>query len=1121
MNTIRQRVSTAFSGFVSRVALGATLLSLALVGCSDSSKSQSPIPSALAFTGGCVTVDVIATNAWTGGFNGAVRIANNNLTAKISSFEIKFTMGGTVSGSAWNGSIASASGTYTATNPNWLQYSPVAIGSSWDVGFSGSGSIGTVAISSVKINGTAITSGVACGGSSGGGGTTDTTAPTVSLASSASSVTAAGSVTLTATAADAVGVTKVEFYDGSTLLASDTSSPYSSAVSFAQTSTAQTGTKSYTAKAYDAAGNVATSSAVSVTVNIPATSTTDTTAPTVSLASSASSVTAAGSVTLTATASDNVGVAKVEFYDGTTLLVSDSTSPFSTSVALTSANNGSKSYTAKAFDAAGNTTTSTAVSVTVNIATTTTDTTAPTVSLASSASSVTAAGSVTLSATASDNVGVAKVEFYDGTTLLTTDTSSPYTSAVSFTQTSTAQTGTRSYTAKAYDAAGNVTTSSAVSITLNIPASTGTGGTTATSTNLCARTMTAPTNAAVGSTSSGKFNYGEALQKSILFYEAQQAGPLPSWNRVSWRADAAMNDAVKGGWFDAGDHVKFGFPMSYSATVLAWGAIEYKSGYQAVGQLDHIRNNLRFVADYFVAAHTAPNELVGQIGGGSLDHAWWGPVEVMQMERPSYSISTSKPGSDLAGQTAAALASIAIVFKGVDDAYAATLLSHAKQLFSFAENYRGKYSSSITDAQGYYQSSSGDPDELAWASVWLYKATNDSAYLAKARSYYDNLNKQGQENYRSYKWTLSWDDVSYGVYVLMAQLTGEQKYKDDAEHWLDWWTVGFNGSQVKYVGDLAWLDQWGSLRYAANTALPAFIYSDLITDATKKARYHDFAVKQINYMLGSNPNNRSYVVGFGVNPPKNPHHRTAHASWQDALDSSKDPVDNRHIIYGALVGGPGSDGSYTDTRSNYQTNEIATDYNAAFTGGLAKMVQEFGGKSLASFPAIEKPDMPEFQMAAKINATGPKFIELSVWAQNRSAFPACMTQDVSLRYFFDLSEVFSAGYGLSDLVSTVRGGTPAPTISSITQWSGNIYYVDVTIPGKIYPGGQQWFTKEVQFRLGLNDQLNNVPTNAFDPTNDPSFKDLVGTTTNGSLIPTKYIPYFDKGILLYGEQPVK
>ena len=76
------------------------------------------------------------------------------------------------------------------------------------------------------------------------------------------------------------------------------------------------------------------------------------------------------------------------------------------------------------------------------------------------------------------------------------------------------------------------------------------------------------------------FNYAEALQKAIFFYEAQISGPKPPWSRVTWRGNSAMQDGqdvgrdLTGGWFDAGDHVKFGFAMASSATMLAWGGVE-------------------------------------------------------------------------------------------------------------------------------------------------------------------------------------------------------------------------------------------------------------------------------------------------------------------------------------------------------------------------------------------------------------------------------------------------------------------------------------------------------------------------------------------------------------------
>lgn len=102
-------------------------------------------------------------------------------------------------------------------------------------------------------------------------------------------------------------------------------------------------------------------------LSLPLPPVSDTVAPTVSIAASSTSFTTAASITLTATASDNVGVTKVEFYENGVLLSTDTSSPFTATKALTSADNGVINYTAKAFDAVGNTTTSTAVSVTVNI----------------------------------------------------------------------------------------------------------------------------------------------------------------------------------------------------------------------------------------------------------------------------------------------------------------------------------------------------------------------------------------------------------------------------------------------------------------------------------------------------------------------------------------------------------------------------------------------------------------------------------------------------------------------------------------------------------------------------------------------------------------------------------
>ena len=184
----------------------------------------------------------------------------------------------------------------------------------------------------------------------------DVTPPTVSLAAAPTSVTAPGSTTLTATANDLAGVAKVEFYRGATLIGTDTTSPYMQSVSFTP---ADIGSVGFTAKACDASNNCATSAVVNVTVGA------DTTPPTVSLLANPATVLVPGSTTLQATVSDNIGVTKVEFFRGATLIATDTAAPFQTSVAFTSADIGTATFTAKAYDAQNNNTTSTAVTVLV------------------------------------------------------------------------------------------------------------------------------------------------------------------------------------------------------------------------------------------------------------------------------------------------------------------------------------------------------------------------------------------------------------------------------------------------------------------------------------------------------------------------------------------------------------------------------------------------------------------------------------------------------------------------------------------------------------------------------------------------------------------------------------
>jgi endoglucanase len=468
-------------------------------------------------------------------------------------------------------------------------------------------------------------------------------------------------------------------------------------------------------------------------------------------------------------------------------------------------------------------------------------------------------------------------------------------------------------------------------------------------------------------------DYGQALASSFLFYEAQRSGVLPATNRIPWRRNSALGDAtarydannngqlesnetlsrdLAGGYYDAGDRMKYAYPLASSLTLLSWGATQYQGAYEAMGQLDEALDAIKWGTDWLLKAHETTGtgaslqtvRLWGQVGRTSTDHNNISDDQNIALPRPAYFINASKPGSDLAAEVAASFASASILFRATDSAYADQLLNHAQALYKFAYQYQGRYSNVITDTA--YPSSNYN-DDLAWGAVWLHKAIksvngniNETFSWAGNQTY---LQIAKSKNLGLGNWTQTWGDKEYGTAVLIAQ--EDPSYdKTGLENWLNYWTEPGTGHIAYSPGGLAFLSQWGSLRSTANTAFLAAVYSDTVRDYN--GRYANFAQSQIDYMLGDNPRNSSYLVGFGSNYSRNPHHANAHLNYNPAYNGSNgwtvfnSNTPNYNLLTGALVGGPGSanDFDYQDNRLDYVRNEVALDYNAAFTGVLAYLV---------------------------------------------------------------------------------------------------------------------------------------------------------------------------------------
>lgn len=454
--------------------------------------------------------------------------------------------------------------------------------------------------------------------------------------------------------------------------------------------------------------------------------------------------------------------------------------------------------------------------------------------------------------------------------------------------------------------------------------------------------------------------YGDALKVAMQFFDVQKSGKLVN-NGIPWRGDSALNDGSEAkldltkGMYDAGDHMKFGFPMAFTATVLSWAILEYGDQMQTVDQLKPAKDSLQWITDYFINAHPQPNVLYVQVGDPVIDHKCWDRPEAMTEKRPLTQINTSAPGSDVAAETAAAMASASLVFKSTNPKYSSSLLKHAEQLFDFADTYRGLYSESIPQVQEFYNST-GYGDELLWAASWLYHATGNKKYFDYATG------KNGKEfaKFGSPTW-FSWDNKHAGTQVLLSRIslfgTKDSKSNSNLQNYRKTAEAVMCGLLPKSPtattsrtdSGLIWISKWNALQHPVASAFLAVLYSDyMLTSRTAKlscdedafgpSDLRNFAISQADYVLGNNPRKISYLVGYGDKYPQYVHHRGASIpanvkskcdDWQYLNTTQPNP----NVAVGGLVGGPFQNETFIDSRNNSMQTEPTT-YNSAVTVAL-------------------------------------------------------------------------------------------------------------------------------------------------------------------------------------------
>ncbi|KAK9091501.1 hypothetical protein Sjap_024678 [Stephania japonica] len=397
------------------------------------------------------------------------------------------------------------------------------------------------------------------------------------------------------------------------------------------------------------------------------------------------------------------------------------------------------------------------------------------------------------------------------------------------------------------------------------------------------------------SVAAARHDYGDALRKSILFFEGQRSGELP--------------------------------PTSASS-----GA---------------------------ATPHCATAPQPDVLGDALSDHGCWERPEDMDTLRTVYKIDQNHPGSDVAGETAAALAAASIVFRSRDPRYSALLLSRAISVFEFADRHRGAYSSSLRKAVcPFYCDFNGYQDELLWGAAWLHKASRRREY----REYIvknevvlhagDTINEFG------------WDNKHAGINVLISKevrsVDGEADYlnsfKNNADSFICTLLPGVSNSQVQYSpGGLIFKTGGSNMQHVTSLSFLLLAYSNYLSHANKvvpcggksatSTQLRLLAKRQVDYILGDNPLRMSYMVGYGPRYPMRIHHRgsslpaipahPAHIQCKEGTRFYLSPNPNPNVLVGAVVGGPNRSDAFPDSRPFFQESEPTTYINAPLVGLLA------------------------------------------------------------------------------------------------------------------------------------------------------------------------------------------
>ena len=314
----------------------------------------------------------------------------------------------------------------------------------------------------------------------------------------------------------------------------------------------------------------------------------------------------------------------------------------------------------------------------------------------------------------------------------------------------------------------------------------------------------------------------------------------------------------------------------------------------------------------------------------------------------------------------------------------------------------------------------------------------------------------------------------------------------------------------------AMLNDYGSARYDTAAQLCACVYAKETGDKT----FSDWAEGQMEYIMGKNPMNRPYIVGYSETAASHPHHRAAHGSLDLNMDH---PADQTHVLWGALVGGPDGGDWHRDITKDYIYNEVAVDYNAAFVGACAGLYHFYGTdemKPTPNFPPLESTyktaeEMQEFTLKAAIGQEDNMATQVLVEISNMTQRPPRYPDEIKVRYYFSAKELYDNNCKLEDI--TIRPDYDAMKSATNGEYQVKYDIVEYGDNGECYleltwSGYQFYGSLQCQFAL-MDAVQNDQFTFIWDPSNDYSRSELKTAEELG--VSLNVAPYLYDKITMY------